>query len=83
MLRSFAVERYRLSPKQAEVLALTARGLRSKQIAAHLAVSVRTVEAHRYTLMQIFDVHSVLELIRRAKDLGCVVGCTTEDWIRA
>jgi DNA-binding NarL/FixJ family response regulator len=81
MLRSCAIERYRLSPKQAEILALTSRGLRSKQIAAHLAISVRTVEAHRYTLMQIFDVHSVLELVRRAADLGCVAGCTSEDWI--
>jgi DNA-binding NarL/FixJ family response regulator len=79
MLSSFAVTRYRLTAKQQEVLALTGRGLRSKQIADHLAISVRTVEAHRYTLMQIFEAHSVLELVRKASDLGCVVASSSDE----
>jgi DNA-binding NarL/FixJ family response regulator len=76
MLNRFSVERYRLTTKQEQILHLTGRGLRSKQIAAMLGVSARTVEAHRYTLMQMFEVHSVLELVSRATDLGCMVGRT-------
>ena len=32
--------------------------------------SVRTVEAHKYTMMQILGVHSTIELVRRAEELG-------------
>jgi DNA-binding NarL/FixJ family response regulator len=59
-----------LTPKQLEVLRLVGAGLRSRQIAERLGLSVRTVEAHKYTIMQILDVHSTLELVRRAEDLG-------------
>jgi DNA-binding NarL/FixJ family response regulator len=61
---------HELTPKQREVLRLVGSGLRSKQIAAQLGLSVRTVEAHKYTIMQILDVHSTLELVRRSEDLG-------------
>jgi DNA-binding NarL/FixJ family response regulator len=59
-----------LSAKQREVLQLIANGLRPKQIAAKLGLSVRTVEAHKYAVMQILFVHSTLALVRRAKELG-------------
>ncbi len=59
-----------LTAKQREVLRLVGRGLRSKQIAGDLGVSVRTVEAHKYTMMQILGVHSTLELVRRSEELG-------------
>jgi DNA-binding NarL/FixJ family response regulator len=59
-----------LTPKQLEVLRLVGAGLRSRQIAERLGLSVRTVEAHKYSIMQILDVHSTLELVRRAEDLG-------------
>jgi DNA-binding NarL/FixJ family response regulator len=79
MLGGFSVQRYRLTPKQEQILRLTGRGLRSKQIAARLGLSTRTVEAHRYTLMQIFEVHSVLELVQRATHLGCFMACTSNE----
>jgi DNA-binding NarL/FixJ family response regulator len=79
MLGGFSVQRYRLTPKQEHILRLTGRGLRSQQIAARLEVSARTVEAHRYTLMQIFEVHSVVELAQRATHLGCLVACGSEE----
>jgi DNA-binding NarL/FixJ family response regulator len=78
MLGRFSVERYRLTPKQEQILHLISRGLRSKQIAARLGLSTRTVEAHRYTLMQIFEVHSVVELVQRAAHLGSLVACASE-----
>ena len=45
-------------------------GFRPKQIAARLGLSVRTVEAHKYAIMQILFVHSTLGLVKRAKELG-------------
>ncbi|TCI09990.1 response regulator transcription factor [Dyella soli] len=59
-----------LTSKQIQVLRLVGSGLRSKQIALQLGLSVRTVEAHKYTMMQVLGVHSTLELVRRAEDLG-------------
>jgi DNA-binding NarL/FixJ family response regulator len=59
-----------LTAKQLQVLRLVGAGLRSKQIALQLGLSVRTVEAHKYTMMQVLGVHSTLELVRRAEDLG-------------
>jgi DNA-binding NarL/FixJ family response regulator len=61
---------HKLTAKQREVLRMVGRGLRSKQIAADLGLSVRTVEAHKYTMMQILGVHSTLELVRRSEELG-------------
>jgi DNA-binding NarL/FixJ family response regulator len=59
-----------LTTKQLQVLRLVGEGLRSKQIAVQLGLSVRTVEAHKYTMMQVLGVHSTLELLRRSEDLG-------------
>ena len=59
-----------LTGKQLQVLRLVGEGLRSKQIAMRLGLSVRTVEAHKYTMMQVLGVHSTLELVRRSEDLG-------------
>lgn len=69
-LRGHLGDLHELTPKQREVLRLVGTGLRSKQIAAQLGLSVRTVEAHKYTIMQILDVHSTLELVRRSEELG-------------
>ncbi|SDG79643.1 response regulator transcription factor [Dyella sp. 333MFSha] len=62
-----------LTPKQREVLRLVGTGLRSRQIAEQLGLSARTVEAHKYMIMQILGVHSTVELVRRAEDLGLLL----------
>lgn len=62
-----------LTPKQREVLRLVGRGLRSRQIADQLGLSTRTVEAHKYMIMQILGVHSTVELVRRSEDLGLLL----------
>lgn len=59
-----------LTDKQLQVLAMVAAGMRSKQIAHQLGVSVRTVESHKYAIMQVMDVHSTVELIRKAQLSG-------------
>jgi DNA-binding NarL/FixJ family response regulator len=69
-LSSQQQEIHNLTTKQREVLRLVGQGLRSKQIAASLGLSVRTVEAHKYTMMQILGVHSTIELVKRSEELG-------------
>ncbi|MET0617912.1 MAG: response regulator transcription factor [Luteibacter sp.] len=62
-----------LTPKQRQVLRLVGKGLRSRQIADQLGLSARTVEAHKYMIMQILGVHSTVELVRRSEDLGLLL----------
>ena len=61
-----------LTQKQREILARVAQGLRSKQIAFELGLSVRTVESHKYAIMQEFGVHSTVELVRKAAHAGLI-----------
>jgi DNA-binding NarL/FixJ family response regulator len=56
----------RLTPREREVLQLIAEGLTSKQIAARLALSIKTVEAHRFNIMNKLDLHSTSQLVRYA-----------------
>lgn len=65
-------ERFVLTDKQRRILDWVAQGLRSKQIAYELGVSVRTVESHKYAIMQQMGVHGTLELVRRAHQLGLI-----------
>lgn len=59
-----------LTDKQRRILEYVGKGLRSKQIAYELGISVRTVESHKYTIMQELGVHGTVELVRRAEELG-------------
>jgi len=55
-----------LTPRQREVLRLIANGHRMKEVAAALQLSTRTVETHKYEMMQVLGVHSTAELVRYA-----------------
>jgi DNA-binding NarL/FixJ family response regulator len=55
-----------LTPRQREVIQLIAEGLSTKQIAAHLHISVKTVETHRQQLMKKLDVQSVADVTKYA-----------------
>ncbi|MCP3959471.1 MAG: response regulator transcription factor [bacterium] len=55
-----------LTARQREVLQLTAEGNTTKDIAAELRVSVKTVESHRQKIMAKLDVHSIAELTKYA-----------------
>lgn len=57
----------RLSPREREILALVCQGHTSRAIAGLLALSPRTVEAHRTRCMQKLGATSLAELVR----LGC------------
>lgn len=56
----------RLARREREVLALLADGLSNKEIAAHLKLSVRTVETHRERLKRKLGLRTVAELTRFA-----------------
>ena len=62
----------RLTPRQREVLQLLAEGRTSKEIADLLCVSPRTVEFHKYKMMQELGLHSSAELIRYAIKHGII-----------
>jgi two-component system response regulator NreC len=55
-----------LTPREREVLALIVRGHQNKETAGELGISVRTVEAHRDSIMRKLGVRSVAELTRLA-----------------
>ncbi|HEX4632305.1 MAG TPA: response regulator transcription factor [Gemmatimonadales bacterium] len=56
----------KLSPRQVEVLRLIAGGLATREIAARLQVSGKTVEAHRAELMRRLGIRTVAGLVRYA-----------------
>jgi DNA-binding NarL/FixJ family response regulator len=61
-----------LTTRQREILQLIAEGRSTKEIAAILGVSVKTVETHRARLMERLDIHDVAGLVRFAIREGLV-----------
>ena len=61
-----------LTARQREILQLVAEGKATKEIAALLEVSVKTVESHRAQLMERLDIHDVPGLVRFAIRAGLV-----------
>jgi DNA-binding NarL/FixJ family response regulator len=61
-----------LTPRQREVLKLVAEGKTMKEIAADLNLSRRTVETHKYEMMDSLGVHSTAELVQYAMRHGVV-----------
>lgn len=59
-------ERAKLSKREREVLQLIAEGKSTKEIAAKLYVSVKTVETHRKQIMDKLDIYSIAELTKYA-----------------
>ena len=55
-----------LSGREREVLQALAEGKSTKEMAARLGVSVKTVETHRKQIMDKLDLHSVAELTKYA-----------------
>ena len=64
--------RQTLTDREREVLTWLARGLSSREVAAELGISVRTVETHRAHLMTKLGVKSVATLIQAAIREGLI-----------
>ena len=62
----------RLTPRQIEVLRMVAEGHRTREIAARLKLSVKTVESHRGEIMKRLAIHDVVGLVRYAMRVGLV-----------
>lgn len=62
----------RLTPRQREILQLIAEGWSTKEMAARLGISVKTVESHRMQLMERLQIHDVAGLVRYAIRVGLV-----------
>ena len=62
----------RLTPRQREILQMIAEGNSTKDIAAILNISIKTVETHRAQLMERLDIHDVPGLVRFAIRAGLV-----------
>jgi DNA-binding NarL/FixJ family response regulator len=69
-----------LPPRQAEVLQLIAEGNSTKQIAAHLRLSRKTVEKHRQNLMNRLNLHKRVALTRYAVAKGVIDLGRFSDW---
>jgi len=61
-----------LTPRQREILQLLAEGKSAKVIAAALGLSARTVEFHKYALMDVLGMENSAELIRFAVKHGLI-----------
>lgn len=61
-----------LTPRQRQVLQLIAEGLPTREMAARLNLSIKTVETHRAALMERLQIHDVAGLVRFAIRNGLV-----------
>jgi two-component system, NarL family, response regulator NreC len=61
-----------LSPREREVLQLVAEGKTTKEIAAVLGISVKTVESHRTRIMAKLNIHETAGLVRYAIRQGLI-----------
>lgn len=61
-----------LTAREREILRLLTEGKSSKEIAADLNVSPKTVETHRANIMRKLDIHNIADLVRYAISRGIV-----------
>jgi DNA-binding NarL/FixJ family response regulator len=61
-----------LTPRQREILQLLAEGRSAKEVGVALGVSARTVEFHKYQMMERLDLHTSAELVHFAIKHGIV-----------
>lgn len=61
-----------LTDREREILQLVAESYSTKEIAAKLGISVKTVDNHRTNLMRKLDLHDVASLTRYAIEIGLI-----------
>ncbi|XOV93496.1 MAG: response regulator [Bacteroidota bacterium] len=62
----------KLTKRELEVLKLLVSGLRNKDIAEELNLSVRTIDTHRFNIMKKLNVGNAAELVQKAIEQGLV-----------
>jgi DNA-binding NarL/FixJ family response regulator len=63
-----------LTPREMEVLRLVAEGRTNQEIADHLVLSIKTVQAHRANVMEKLGLHDITQLVRFAIRRGLISG---------
>lgn len=69
-----AVQSSMLSEKEKEVLIFISEGLTSSEIAERMFIGKRTVDSHRFNIMQKLNLNSLPELIRYSIDFSTAIG---------
>jgi len=64
--------REKLTAREVEILHGVARGLSNNQMAERFAISAKTIDSHRTSLMRKLGVHSTAALLVRAMRLGLI-----------
>ncbi len=59
-----------LTKREKEILQLIAQGFRNQEIADKLSLSIRTIENHRFNLIQKLQVNNAAALIRESHRYG-------------
>jgi DNA-binding NarL/FixJ family response regulator len=62
----------KLTPRQREILQLLAEGRSAKEIGGTLEISARTVEFHKYQMMETLGLHTTADLVHFAIKTGVV-----------
>ena len=62
----------RMTPREAEVVRLLARGMSMKEVARELDITPRTVAFHKYNIMQTFALTSNADLFQHAMKHGLI-----------
>jgi len=66
-----------LTSREHEVMKLLAEGRKVREVASELALSVKTVEAHKLNLMRKLDIHNRASLVEYAVQNGVVTESVT------
>jgi two-component system, NarL family, response regulator NreC len=61
-----------LTPREQEVARLLAEGRTVREVSAELALSIKTVEAHKLNLMRKLDIHNRARLVEYALEHGLI-----------
>lgn len=69
-LTNTSLEVSKLTKKETEILEFILNGLTNLEIAEKLGKSKRTIETHRFNLMKKLDVKNLVELSKKAQELG-------------
>ncbi|HYK86566.1 MAG TPA: response regulator transcription factor [Ktedonobacteraceae bacterium] len=69
---SISQELHTLTSREMEILTLVAEGWTNQDIADHLGISIKTVQAHRANVMDKLGLHNVTQLVRFALRHGLI-----------
>lgn len=59
-----------LTKRQTQILKMIASGMSNQDVAEQLGKSLRTIETHRYNMMQTMEAKNSIELIYKARQMG-------------